>query len=167
VNWNGPDCESTGQQVHLEAAWVAPQGLNVMQHKRTEILRWFMVIPAAIIGWWLAIVTGIVLVSIPDNFCPPEDVMSGFCTAPWYEPVVSGIMIYTASLSAVLALVFSVLTAPGKRDLVATGVFVAGCLCAVYFAFWIAAWAECAGAIVFGLVTLIFLSKRYRLSDAA
>ena len=132
-----------------------------MQHSYTEVFRWIMVIPAAVIGWWLAIIIAIMLISIPDYFCPPELVISGFCAASWYGPVVSGIMIFGAALSAVLTLVFSVLTAPRKRGLVAKVVFVAGSIYATYFAFTISAWGEYAGAIVFGLLTLFLLTKKY------
>ena len=73
----------------------------------------------------------------------------------------SGIMILAAALSAVLTLLFAVLTAPRKRDLVAIAIFLAGAIYATYFAFSISAWAEYTGAIVAGLFTLFLLIKKY------
>lgn len=138
-----------------------------MQHSHVEIIRWVMVIPAAVIGWWLAISFGLLLTSVPGYFCPPELTESGVCMTPWYGPVMSGIMIFAAALSAVMTLLFAVLVAPNKRDLVAKAVFVAGSIYATYFAFSISAWAEYVGAIMFGLVTLLFLTKKYGRRDAA
>jgi hypothetical protein len=138
-----------------------------MQHSYTEVFRWIMVIPAAVIGWWLAIIIGLLLTNIPGYFCPPELVTSGHCMASWYGPVMSGIMILGAALSAVLTLWFAVLTAPRKRDLVAKVVFAAGSIYATYFAFSISAWAEYTGAIVFGLFTLFLLLKKYGRRAAA
>ena len=127
----------------------------------TEVFRWIMVIPAAIIGWWIAIIFGLLLTNIPGYFCPPELLVSDLCMTSWYGPVMSGIMILAAALSAVLTLLFAVLTAPGKRDLVAIAIFLAGSIYATYFAFSISAWAEYTGAIVAGLFTLFLLIKKY------
>ena len=120
-----------------------------------------MVIPAAITGWWIAISIGLLLTNIPLYFCPPELVASELCMASWYGPVMLGIMIFAAALSAVMTMLFAVIVAPRKHDLVAKVVFVAGSIYATYFAFSISAWAECGGAIVAGLITMLLLIKRY------
>jgi len=120
-----------------------------------------MVIPAAVVGWWITIMIGLSLTNIPGYFCPPELLVSGLCMTSWYGPVMSGIMIFTAALSAVMTLLFAVLTAPRKRDLVAKVVFLAGCIYATYLAYSISAWAEYVGAILFGLLTLWLLTKKY------
>jgi hypothetical protein len=140
---------------------ILPAEPYVMQHTYIKILRWVMVIPAAVIGWWLAIIIGLSLTHIPEYFCPPEFMVSDLCMAPWYGPILSGILIFSAALSAFLVLVVAVLVAPSHRALVAKGVFVAGSLYATYLAFTISAWAECAGAIICGLVTLFWLIKKY------
>ena len=132
-----------------------------MQHNHIEVIRWIMVIPAAIIGWLLAIMVGLLLTNIPGYFCPPELVTSGFCMATWYGPVMLGIMIFAAALSAVMTLMFAVLVAPRKRDLVAKVVFVVGSSYATYLAFSISAWVEYLSAIIFGLFTLLLLTKKY------
>jgi len=132
-----------------------------MQQSHIEVIRWIMVIPAAIIGWGLAIMVGLLLTNIPGYFCPPELEISGFCKATWYGPVMLGIMIFAAALSAVMTLLFAVLVAPRKRDLVAKVVFVAGSSYAIYLAFSISAWVEYLSAIIFGLFTLFLLIKKY------
>jgi len=120
-----------------------------------------MVIPGAVIGWWLAIIVGLSLANVPLYFCPPELVESELCMASWYGPVMSGIMIFAAALSAGMTMLFAVLVAPGRRDLVAKIVFVAGCVYATYLAISLATWAEYMGAVVFGLFTLYLLTKKY------
>ncbi len=125
-----------------------------------------MVIPAAIVGWWLAIIVGLLLTHVPGYLCPPELVTSGYCMASWNGPIMSGIMIFAAALSAVMTLMCAVLVAPSKRDLVAKVVFVAGSICATYFAFSISAWVEYVGAIISGLFTLLLLTKKYGLRVA-
>ena len=140
---------------------------NVVRHSHVEVIRWIMVIPAAVIGWWLAISVGLVLTNIPGYFCPPGLLASGHCMTPWYGPVMSGIMTLTAALSAVMTLLFAVLVAPRKRDLVAKVIFVAGSIYATYFAFSISAWLEYVGAIIFGLFTLLLLIKKYGRRTAA
>jgi hypothetical protein len=132
-----------------------------MQHNPIDVIRWIMVIPAAVIGWWLTIMVGLSLTNIPGLFCPPELMVSDICMTSWYGPVMSGIMIFTAALSAVMTLLFAVLVAPSKRDLVAIIVFVAGSIYATYLAYSISAWAEFTAAIVFGLFTLLLLLKMY------
>lgn len=132
-----------------------------MQHNYIEIIRWIMVVPAAVIGWWLAIIFGLSLTHIPLIFCPPELVESELCMASWYGPVMSGLMTFAAGLSAVMTMLFAVLVAPGRRELVAKVVFVAGFIYATYLAFSLAAWAEYMGAVAFGLVTLYLLTKKF------
>ena len=132
-----------------------------MPRNYIEIFRWIMVVPAAIIGWWIAIIIGLLLTNIPGYFCPPQLMISDICMTSWYGPVMSGIMILAAALSAVSTLLFAVLTAPAKRALVAKVIFLAGVIYATYFAFSLSAWVEYTGAIVAGSFTLFLLIKKY------
>ena len=85
----------------------------------TVWLRWLGIIPAAVAGWFLAFFIGHRVLGIVDSLCPPEEIVSGDCVAPWY-PLASQITIcFGVGLSAVLVVAFATLVAPSHRQVVA------------------------------------------------
>ena len=127
-------------------------------HKKIEIIRWLLVIPSAFVGWYAALFMGFLLYSVADYFCPPELMISGQCSASWHQPVIDGVIIFGASLSAILVILFSVLVAPNKRKLVAKIIYLGGVLLAMYAVYETSAWGAFAGAVLSGaLFLLLFL----------
>lgn len=131
-----------------------------MRHKKIEIIRWLLVIPLAFVGWYTALSIGFLLYSVANYFCPPELMISGRCHASWYSPVIDGVIIFGASLSAILVILLSVLVAPNKRKLVAKIIYSAGLIIAIYAVYETSAWGAFAGAMLSGTL-FIFLLLRY------
>lgn len=129
-----------------------------MRNKET-ITRWILVIPSAFLGWYAALLIGMVLYVASNHFCPPENMYSGLCMAEWSSLVLDGILIVSAGLSAVLTLLFPVLMAPDNRILVAKFIFVGGFGCALYTVYYVREWGPFISAVISGVIFLIFLLK--------
>ena len=129
-------------------------------NNKIVFIRWLLLIPSAFAGWYLALFVGIILYGVADTFCPKEMISSNVCEAPWHEPVINGVIIFGASLSAILVIIFSVLMAPTKKLIIAYVSYTAGFITAVLFALSTSAWGAFTGAVVTGLITVVVL-KRY------
>ncbi len=116
-------------------------------------------IPAAIAGWYISLFFGMILYFVADYICPPDLMVSGMCLATWHSPVTDGLVIFGASLAAVLAILFSVLIAPGRKALVAKVIFLGGAGMAIYFVIATSEWLAFLGAIVFGFITVILIQR--------
>jgi hypothetical protein len=135
-----------------------------MQNKK--IIRWILVVPSAIVGWFSALFLGMALVSVADYCCPPELVLSGACTATWYSNVVDALVVFGASISAVLAILCGVLMAPGQRKMVARVVFATGLAFALYATILTSAWSAFSSAGIAGFITTM-LVQRANVPDSA
>ena len=90
---------------------------STVMHNKIETIRWILVIPSAVVGWYIALFIGLILYAAVDLFCLPEHMVSGSCQAPWHEPVFNGLVVYVSCLSTVFVLVLSVIVAPKKECL--------------------------------------------------
>jgi len=126
-------------------------------HNKIEILRWLLLIPSAIVGWYVALFIGILFYGFTDYFCPPEQMLSGKCQASWHAPLVYAVVIFGSSLSAVLVILFSVLMAPAKRVIIAKIAYISGFFIALYFAYGTSAWGAFSGAVISGALMLIII----------
>lgn len=136
-------------------------------HHKIDVIRWVLVIPAAFAGWYVALFMGIFLYPVADLFCPPELLISGVCTATWYKPVIDGLVVFGASLSAVLAIFFSFMIAPSKKVLVAKAILLGGVGMALYAAIITSAWFAFIGAITCGLITVVIMHQKDRATNDA
>lgn len=85
--------------------------------------------------------------------------------ATWSRPVKEGIIIFGASLSAILALLFSVFIAPGKRELVAKAIYCGGFAFALYAVYETKAWGPFISAITSGALFLLLLLRYLKGKD--
>lgn len=115
-------------------------------------LRWLAMPPAALLAWWGSLLIGFELLEVAIRFCPPEDLVSGTCVAPWYRDLEDAIIAGCAGLAAALIVGVSALLAPSQRLLVATVVLAAGVLVALHMAVGAQAWGSLAAALVAGLL---------------
>jgi hypothetical protein len=95
-----------------------------------NLLRWILVIPAAISAWFGVLLLGLIAMGVLDMFCPPELVVSGSCTAAWHESAMDALIVMFAGMSAVAVVIAPAIVAPMKRNQVATLAFVIGVLVA-------------------------------------
>jgi len=130
------------------------------------MIRWSLVVPAAVVGWILALVAGLGLLALADRFCPAESMVSGACIAPWHAPVVEAIVGVCAALAAMLVILLPVLVAPGRRPVVAWVAFVGGMVFALYGLMQTAAWLAFACAAASGTATLAVVLRKERRRSA-
>ena len=125
-------------------------------------LRWLLVIPAATAGWFFALAFGFVLLHLLDALCPPEQMVSGMCTAPWYDAGFKAATLIGASLAAFLVVALASVAAPAHRTFVSWLAFGCGAAFALYAAFSTRSYAELAFALVSGLVAVWTVNRLLR-----
>lgn len=122
-----------------------------LQVRFIRILRWLLMVPAAIIGWYIGIIIALLVHMVSERLCPTEHIVSGTCHAPWSSLVSSVSLALGSMVCGTLAVLLPTLTAPSHRTKVALCAYVAGLACSVYWlahSLWVpVAWAALAGAI--------------------
>ena len=122
-------------------------------------VRWFAVVPSAILAWYVAFIFGLVLVSGVGRLCPPEEVVSGQCGAWWYPYGERAIILFSVGLSAFLVVVCATAVSPTHRVHVAWLAYVSGAVVAVYFVSQTSAVGEFIAAILAGLFGVFCVAK--------
>ena len=101
-------------------------------------LRWILVIPMAVAGWFIAFASAVTLHSLIWDFCPPEFQVSGMCTHPWAF-IAEDLLVWSgAFVSAVLVVAFAARTAPSYKSQVATACLVIGVAVGTYSSIFVA-----------------------------
>jgi hypothetical protein len=124
-----------------------------------RIVRWLLILPAAIAAWYLALIIGLVLHSGLDALCPPDQVISGICEAPWYVYAEDALIAFGAALAAVLVMVACTLLAPSHRRQTAIAAFVLGAMAAIMMGASTEAYGAMAAAIGAGALLLVILLR--------
>jgi MFS family permease len=123
-------------------------------------LRWILILPAAVAAWYAALLLGIALYQGVEALCPPDQVESGHCFAPWFLTVSNALIAFGAALAAVLVMIACTLLAPAHKRQVAMATFALGTLAAVAMG-WNHAIAPMIAAIMAGAIVLAILLRRY------
>jgi MFS family permease len=126
----------------------------------SPVLRWILILPAAIATWYATLFTGIALYQGVEALCPPDQVESGHCFAPWFLTASNALIVFGAALAAVLVMFVSASLAPAHKRQVAIATFALGTLVAISMG-WKLAVAPMLGAIVAGAIVLVILLRRY------
>ena len=116
------------------------------------ILRWLAIVPGCVASWYLALVVGLLLHSQIDRFCPPDLMVSGFCTASWYPAIERIVICLGAALSAFLVVVTAAVVAPAHRVAVSRFVLATGAAVAIWMGVRTDAYLELAFALIAGLL---------------
>lgn len=122
-------------------------------------VRWLLVLPAAWLSWVVALLTGLGFHWIAEAFCPPAQMISDLCVAPWFDVVERAIICGGAGLAAILITVSCTLIAPSHRRVVVAVTLVAGCAVAAWMAFQLDAHLELGAVVVAGLATAWWLQR--------
>lgn len=123
-------------------------------------LRWLLVIPGAWLAWYAALVSGIVAHTALEALCPPEQVISGMCTARWFHYAERAVFCAGAGLAAALILLATTLLAPSHRSAVAAVTLAMGSVTALVMGILASAYAELITALVVGGLTTVWLMRR-------
>ena len=125
-----------------------------MQTRAVHVLRWLLVIPAALVGWYLALVVGLLLLSLVESFCPSEAMVSGHCYAAWFQWSEEALFVLTTALAAWLVVLLPTLTCPTRKRTVASIAYVIGAVTAIIFAVTGPIWIPAIAALLMGFLTL-------------
>ena len=125
-------------------------------------IRWLAVLPAAVAGWFLALIIGLIVHSGMESLCPRDQMDSGMCVAPWFPYASNAVSAFGAGLAAVLVITLAVLAAPAHRIVVTRTAFVAGLLVAIYMLWQTSAIVEFVAAVSCGLLTVYVLQRYLR-----
>jgi hypothetical protein len=117
-------------------------------------LRWLLVIPAVLVGWYLALASGLLLHSLVESFCPAEAMVSGRCYAPWFTWSEEALFVLTAGLAAWLVVLLPTLSCPTHKRTVATVAYLCGAVTAIVFAVTGPLWIPAIAALLAGLLTM-------------
>ena len=123
----------------------------------TSLLRalcWLAIPPAMICCWYLALIAGMMAHSFAKWFCPPEEMISGFCMADWFAAADQAARCFGAAVAAALMVAVATLLAPSQKRRVAINVFVLGCMVALTMGVGLRAYAELLAAVVGGAIAL-------------
>ena len=117
-------------------------------------------IAAPILGWYVALVAGLLLLDFAESWCPPEEMISGMCTAAWFPLASNAVFCFSTALAAVLVVAGAGLSAPARRRQVAWTAFTLGSVVALALAVAAVAWAEFVSAVIAGGLAAFLLSRR-------
>lgn len=119
-------------------------------------LRWVLAVITGFVVWHVVAILGLMAVSVLDSFCPPDQVVSGMCTAPWYDTAFDALVIVFAGLSAVAVVLVPPLVAPTHRWEASLAAYGIGATFAIVFAAGSSTlWAPTASALVAGATAIL------------
>jgi hypothetical protein len=128
----------------------------------TRGLRWLLVPVSAFVVWAATLLLGLAGVNVVDSFCPPQEMVSGACIAPWHQPAIEALIIVCAGLAAFGIVVVAALVAPVHKLRVAVVAFACGALFAGYLAQSGDAWGPFLSAGTGGSIGLWLVASRWR-----
>lgn len=124
-----------------------------------RMIRWILILPAAIAAWYVSLFLGLALYQGLEALCPPDQMESGQCFAPWFLTASKVLIALGAALAATLVMVTCTWIAPAYKRQVAIATFVVGTAVAIILA-WNLEFAAMASAIVAGAIALAILLRR-------
>jgi MFS family permease len=124
-----------------------------------RIIRWLLVLPFAVAGWYLGLLAGLLVYQIGESTCPTKYIVSGFCTAPWSHAVYLFALAFGAGMAGAAVVALPTLVAPEKQIWVAAVALILGIVAATYMLFTTTAWLPFVAALICGSVSL-WLIKR-------
>lgn len=130
------------------------------------ILRWLLVVPAAVAAWYSVFVVGIFAHGyVEETLCPAGEMVSGICTNRDVQRILKVVVHAFVALSAAAVESAAVAIAPSHRNGTAWIVFAVGAVVAVVFGVATAAYTEAVAAILSGLLTAIAIIRYLRSSS--
>ena len=129
---------------------------------QAALARWLAIVPAAVLSWIAGLVAGLGLLALAERLCPPEAMVSGMCTAPWYAGAEAAILCVSTALAAALMVGSAAWLAPSRKRFATAVVLALGSLYALASAWSTGAWAAGTTAVVAGIATFWLATRRAR-----
>ena len=127
-----------------------------------RLLRWLLVPPAGLLGWYAGVAAGLALHALAESFCDPADRVSGACVAGWFAAAADAAVHAGVAVAAALVVLLPALVAPGMRGTVAWTAFGFGAAAAGNLAWMTGAWSEMLVAVTVGFAALWLVLRRWR-----
>ena len=124
--------------------------------------RWLLVPVAACGIWSVALRSGLAAVGVLDALCPAEEMISGFCTAPWHATSVDVLIVASAAATAFGIVVVCGFLAPANKFTVALIAFLCGAVFAAFAASEGTMWGPFIAAALGGSAGLVVAASRWR-----
>ena len=124
-------------------------------------LRWLLVVPMAVAGWFIVFAAAVTLHSAIWDFCPAEFQVSGMCSHPWAFIAEDALVWAGAFFSAVFVVAFATRTAPAFKSQIAVASFVIGTAIAIWAYLETHALGALIGACVGGILATVFVYRRH------
>jgi len=137
-----------------------------MKFARARIVRWLLLLPVIYVSWMFAVGIGLGLHLIIDSLCPRDLIVSGLCTARWYEPASTTVFSIGAAAAAVFIVVGCTLAAPSHKHIVAVATFLLGAAYAVVLGVQAHMWVPMIAAIVVGAAATVLVRRRVEAPDS-
>jgi hypothetical protein len=125
-----------------------------------QATRWALILPAAIVAWYSALLIAVALFQGSEALCPAKYMESGGCHAPWSSLVEEVLVAFGAALAAALVMIACTTLAPAHKREVAIATFAAGTIVAVIMG-WNRFLIPMIAAILAGALVLTLLLRRY------
>ena len=120
-----------------------------------EIIRWALIPPTALLGFYVAFMLGMLSYLIAESFCPPELMVSEMCNAPYMKVFEKVAFVVFPTLASLIIIWAAYWLAPRFKFQVCAAVYVLGMVYAAYLASAMELWltlvcvAFCAGISLF------------------
>jgi hypothetical protein len=119
-----------------------------------EYLRWVLVIPASLGGYFISMFLGVSTHIAFTKLCRIQDVVSKMCAATYMEKVENISLIVFPSLAAILVVLLPSLIAPAHKLVVACIAYVLGAIVAIYLGISIGTYPILLATIISGAIML-------------
>lgn len=125
-----------------------------------RIVRWALMIPVAVVAWYLALIIGVALLGGLTRLCPAHQQVSGMCTAPWYDGASAALVAFGAAMAAVFIMFACTAVAPTQKRVAAVVTFACGAIVAAAMGIPSGEYAAFVAAVVAGAGALWILLRR-------
>ena len=98
------------------------------------VIRWTLVPFAVWLAWGVSVFAAYELEALASYLCPKDQMVSGMCTAGWYDAAFDAIVCFGAAMAAALIVLLCTLVAPASRERVARATYLIGAIAAVMMA---------------------------------
>jgi hypothetical protein len=135
--------------------------------RTADTFRWALVVPSAVLAWYVAVFFGVlfsafVVAPCSDSDAPPPQ----FCEAAWFVPVRLGVVPFWVGVSAIMVVTVSALVAPSHRAAVAWLAAGIGTAVALVMGYSAEAFFEAVVAIACGVLAAVVVGRVVRGSRA-
>jgi len=130
--------------------------------KMPNLLRWVLVPISGVLVFYLVLFLGILCLDLVGDFCPPEEVVSGLCTAWWYDAAYHALVLGGSFIVVAGVVIVPGRVAPAHKLRVAAIAYLLGATFALHSAADAGLWAECLASAIGGTLGLGSAYKIWR-----